>query len=249
MENNSNNSREIFIEETIPMTITEKIKNIFVAPAKVFENVKEVPNINGVLLIVILLTAIVTLLQYSSSMNLSKEIYEKIFLQTGIKMPVISTELTIVTAISTIFTSAISVILGLLVSTFFTWIIAKICGGKAKFMTTFNMLLHVTLLTSIIMLIPSLIKLITGSYIDVFSFAILITPDVTTFTGGLLMSITLYGIWGAILTGIGLSIINNFSKVKGYVISIIMYVFGILVAAGISASTMFMFQILANIQK
>jgi hypothetical protein len=120
------------------------------------------------------------------------------------------------------------------------WVLVSLFGSEGKF----GMLLSVTVYASI----PSVILLgIVGAIVlhmkgtgDITSQQDLqpalgldlFVPGAKGFMGAVLKSINPFSIWGLVLTAIGVSTTHRLSKGTGYAIATIVFVIGVLIAAG-----------------
>jgi len=60
----------------------------------------------------------------------------------------------------------------------------------------------------------------------------LLAPGATGFVGAVLKAINPFSIWGLVLTAIGVSTTHRLSKGTGYAVATVVFVIGVLIAAG-----------------
>ncbi len=228
------------------MGFIEKLIGIFVNPVKVFKDIKNNPKILMPFIFVSILTIIVAYI----SMPLTELTQEKLSMLTLERYGVdLMQEQDTSGAISrwSILLAPVGVLVGWLIGSFFLWIMCKILRGKANMKQVLSLNIHVMMLTTIGTLIAAPFGLFLNTDVSVFSLAILF-PNGTmeSFGYNMLYTLNLLGIWGTIITAMGLAVINEFSNTKGYIASIIIYVLSILLAAASLTSTFWMYDFMQN---
>lgn len=247
-EVNDYEKTEVYIEPVREMGIFEKLKYLFLAPSKTFENLKEYPTIWAAILITFILTIITGLV----SINITNLINEKMLISmsqlTGIETPFVPASLDAKYIITMLVGTPLGLALSWLLGTFFLWLLNKIFGGKVNFSTMLSFQAHLLMFSSIIGLIAFIPQIIMNTDINLFSFAIL-NPngDPSSFLYNILRSTSLTTIWFTVVTGIGLSIISGYDKTKGYIVSATYYILGILVSAGVLTLPFIIFNFTKNL--
>jgi len=244
-EVNEYEKTEVYIEPVRKMGIFEKLKCLFIAPTKTFENLKEHPNMWAAILITFVISIITSLVSINI-VNLVGEKYTILMSQmSGMEMPYTPISLNAKYVITTLIKSPITILIAWILSTFFLWLLNKIFGGKVNFSMMLSFQAHILMFTSIIGLIIIIPQLLMNTDINLFSFAILYpNGDSSNFLYNILQSTSLTTIWFSVVTGIGLSVISGYEKTKGYIVSAIYYILGILVTAGLITLPFIMFNLI-----
>jgi len=126
-------------------------------------------------------------------------------------------------------------ILGILIKSLVTYGIAHIFEGKAKFKTTFSVIIFAYFINVLGEIIRSIIGLLTRSYLVTTSPALFLSQsDVNTPMFTLLSNLDIFSLWYLGVSVIGISIIHKISKVKAAVAVLLPW--GIMI--GISLVTM-----------
>lgn len=246
-EANEYEERETYIEPVRKMGIFEKLKYLFISPSKAFENIKDHPNMWAAMLITIIFSIITSIVSIDI-VNLVAEKYTMLMSQmSGTEIPYVETSLNAKYIISTIIKTPFAIGLAWISTTFFLWLINKIFGGKVNFSTMLSFQAHILMFSYIVGLIATIPQILMNSDVNIFSFAILFPDgDMSSFFYNILQSTSLTTIWIAVVTGIGLSILNGYDKAKGYIVSATYYILGILVSAGIATVSLIILGSLKN---
>lgn len=230
---NPNKKGVLFIVKK--MNVLQKLTRIFIAPADVIHEIKEKPEFLLPFLYVFIIKAITGVLQRPMG-----ELQQEEMVRLSIERYGVNLFSTSNAGISTnqsfwigILLLPITLWIGWLIGSFFVWIISKIIKGKSTYQQVLSLLIHISMLTATVTLLVTPIDLLLQNSTTIFGLSILYpSGDMTSFIYNALNLMTLPSIWGAALTGIGLSIINEFSQKKGYIVAIILYIITILLGAG-----------------
>ncbi len=128
--------------------------------------------------------------------------------------------------ITAVIGAALSPAFGVLISSFIFWLITKATSSEVTFKQLFSMNTHITLITTLGLLVNGvLLAILGGSITSYTSIGSLI--DAEGGFGAFLNSIEIFSIWSTILTGIGLHITARWSKVLAWTITLIFFLLGI----------------------
>ncbi|NLL70544.1 MAG: YIP1 family protein [Epulopiscium sp.] len=230
-----------------PMNLFQKIIKIFVAPNEVLQDIKESPRILIPFFYVFVITILTTILQKPMIELQQQEISYLSLERYGVDMLSLSGKgLTNNQSFwISLFSIPVGVWLGWLISSVILLMVSKILKGKSTYKQLLSLVIHTAMLTSTLVLIVTPIDLFLGRSSTVFSLAVLYPGgNMTSFVYNLLSVMTLFSIWAVIFQGMGLYILNEFSKKKGYITAIFLYIGKILFAAGAASMTFWMFDIL-----
>jgi len=230
-----------------PMNIFQKVIKVFVAPSEVLQDIKGNPRILLPFIYVLVITALTTILQKPMIELQQQEISYLSLERYGVDMLSLS-EKGLVKNQSfwvSIFSIPITIWVGWLISSLFLLILSKIFKGKSTYKQLLSLVIHTGVLTSTLFLIATPIDLLLGRSSTVFSLSILYPGgNMTSFLYNVLSAMTLFSIWAVIFQGMGLYILNEFTKKKGYITATLIYIGKILFAAGAASMTFWMFDIL-----
>lgn len=211
------------------------------SPVQTFAQIKENPKILMPFIIVTILTVLGALISVFNTdlILMEKEAQLQGELGTGVSGESMEALATIVKVTSVIF-SALTPAFTVLISSAILLLIAKIARSPVTFKQLFSMNTYIFLLIALSTIINNLGKLITKNpMVQITSLASLIPAEGPLL--GLLMNIEVFTIWTVFLTAIGLNIVASFSKKLSWTVSILFYVFGIIlsmISTGINATMM-----------
>jgi len=124
------------------------------------------------------------------------------------------------------------------------WMLASVLGGgEAKFTTMLSVAAYSAVPSAILLsIIGTLVLHLQGSSgltspqdmqpalgLD------LLSPGAKGFVGAILKAINPFSLWGLVLTAIGVSTTQRMSKGSGYMVAVITFVIGLLIAGGLAA--------------
>ncbi len=124
------------------------------------------------------------------------------------------------------------------------WMLASVLGGgEAKFTTMLSVAAYSAVPSAILLsIIGTLVLHLQGSSgltspqdmqpalgLD------LLSPGAKGFVGAILKAINPFSLWGLVLTAIGVSTTQRMSKSSGYMVAVITFVIGLLIAGGLAA--------------
>ncbi len=229
------------VEETKPMSFFEKLIGIFVSPTKVFENIKEYPKMLWPIVFVSMVTMLTGLvrmplleitLQRTNNMYMERYNMDLASMQAGAEG---ASEIGNIVGIAL---SPITVCILWAMGSVILWGISKLFKGKADLKQILSLNAHVMMLSGIGALLAAPLGLLLQTDISVFSLGILLMDiDPTSFIHNLAQMIDIFGIWTTVLTAFGLSIISDFTKLRGYILSFLLYIGGVLFAATAASAT------------
>jgi hypothetical protein len=106
------------------------------------------------------------------------------------------------------------------------FILSKIMRGQAKFGQLFSMCMHIYVITAAGALITYVLMSLTGSLVDITSLAAIVSPNgrLDEASHNFFMTIAIFPVWTAIITFIGVKILNDFSSVKAGIATGIVFV-------------------------
>lgn len=223
-----------------PMNFFQRLAKVFVAPSEVLQNIKGNPKFTLPFLYVFVISAITSILQ-RPLIQLQQEELQNLYIERyGID--IFSTSQKGLLSADSILLNIFGIFLTLwitwLIGSLFLFILSKLFRGSASYKQLLSLEIHAGMLTSTLALIITPICLLLDSPATMFSLSILYPGgNITSLLYNILSAITLFSVWAAIFKGMGLYILNGFSKIKGYLISAFVYIIAILftaVSAGMS---------------
>ena len=122
------------------------------------------------------------------------------------------------------------------------WILSKIVKGSTTLGQMFSMCMHIYIIAAVGGLVVFGLVSITGNYLDMTSLAAVFMPrgNISMVSFNILSAISIFTVWDAILTYLGVKIINDISTVKAAVVTIIAFIVGVAIHVGIFMSTFIM---------
>ncbi|WP_158591835.1 Yip1 family protein [Oceanobacillus halophilus] len=189
------------------------------SPTEQFERIKEQPKIwapLGIISVLFIVGTLITILGTDLGIEGFSEDEMAIFAGFAVVISII--------------VGVISPILGTLIISFIYWLIAKLARSEVSFKQLFSMNTYLMILSVLSLIINGTgIALLGGNPETIFtSLGSLIQAEGAI--GALFDSIEVFGIWGVILTAIGLHKVADFSKGLAWTISIVFFVIGIIFA-------------------
>lgn len=133
--------------------------------------------------------------------------------------------------------------IALLIGGLLLWVLVSIFGGEGKFRTLLSVATYASVPTVVLLAIVGTIILRMQGVGEITSpqdmqpavGLDLLAPGAKGFMGAVLKAINPFGIWGLVLTAIGVSTTHRLSKSTGYTIATISFLIGVLIAGGFAA--------------
>ena len=133
--------------------------------------------------------------------------------------------------------------IGLLIGGGLLWVLVSVFGGEARFsrllsVAAYSAIPSVVLLTSVGALVLHMQGVGQISSPQDLQPALgldLLAPAAKGFVGAVLKAINPFGIWGLVLTAIGVSTTHRLSKSTGYLVATASFVIGVIIAGGAAA--------------
>ncbi len=248
MDENNNMENEVMQiltqDEVKKMSIVERTLGVFTSPFKVMENVKRYPTIVAPLIVVFILAFIVAVISIKLQ-PLSRDYISNLSIQRyGVDMmanqqtqAMLNGEIDLQKILITI-PSLVMVLLNLLISTLFSWLVIKIFRGTSKFESVLSVMLHADIVFYVGTILSTVVQVLLATPISIFSFAVLMPHgDMTMYIYNLLSVISIFTIWKTLILTIGFKITNDFSKEKSIAIFFINLLIPALLTALITSST------------
>lgn len=123
------------------------------------------------------------------------------------------------------------------------WVLVSLVGGEGKFGTLLSVATYASVPTVVVLAIVGTIVLrlqgagqITSPQDMQPALGLdLLFPGATGFFGAALKAVNPFGLWGLVLTAIGVSTTHRLSKGSGYVVATISFLIGVCIAGGAAA--------------
>lgn len=209
-----------------PLGFLSKLIKIFISPSQVMENILYYPKI----LMPLIYASIIMITTYFLKLPLlditQKKVSDIYFEKYGID---ISQNMQSSNSMYYIngFLTPLTIILVWIIGGLFLWLLVKIFGGKSSVKQILSLYAHIMIISITGTLIAAPIGLLLNTDIVIFSPAVFMpNGDITTFLYNFLMLTEVFTIWSMIVAGLGISIINEFSKMKGMIIAILHLLLG-----------------------
>ena len=130
--------------------------------------------------------------------------------------------------------------IALLIGALLLWVLVSLFGGEGKFGTLLSVSAYASVPSVILLAIVGAIVLQMKGAGDITSQQDLqpalgldlLAPGATGFVGAVLKAINPFSIWGLVLTAIGVATTHRLSKGTGYAVATVVFVIGVLIAAG-----------------
>jgi len=243
-ENYENNHEELtrMVEpEIIKMGAINRIISIFVSPGELMKNIKAYP----VFLVPFLVSVILGLAAVAPSQVVSERatiemgnIYiERIGVNpfdVGALLDEygdseLAAAMNVFTMVTFIATAVIGPLLLSFIYTIFLFMFSKIARGQTTFGQMYAMCMHVYVISALGALIGAVLMSTTGSLVDLTSLAAVLIPNgrIDNPVFNFLSMITVFAVWAAIVTFIGVKTLNEFSNIKAGVVTVIVTFGGI----------------------
>ena len=238
------------------MGAIQRIISLFIAPGELMRNIKAYPVVlvPFILSIVIGLASIPVTMQGQELMtrelsNISIERYGVDLMNLVIGADEYGDDLAAAMDVVMMVTTVAMVIIGPLLISFFIalgiLILSKIARGNAKLGQLFSLYLHIYIISLLGALISIGLMVTTDNYLDLTSLAAVFMPggNISMLPFNLLSGISVFSIWTAILSYLGIKILNDFSGVKAGVITLIAFLVGLAIHVGTFMSTFIMWDL------
>lgn len=132
----------------------------------------------------------------------------------------------------------IAIGIALLIGGGLLWVMVSLFGGEAKFSSLLSVSAYASVPSVILLAVVGAIVLQVKGTSQIASMQDLqpalgldlLVPGASGFAGAALKAINPFGIWGLVLTAIGVSTTHRLSKSTGYIIATIGFVIGVLIA-------------------
>lgn len=233
--------QEVEVTASKPMGIFKKILQIFISPSEVLNDVMEHPG----LLMPLLYSSILMFLKQLITIPVQRINLQKlndIYAQYG--MPV-QTEISTAQSVISAVLSPVFLILSWLFVSFVLWVLVKVFKGKSSFKQMLALYAHALIILVTGSLIAAPFNLILQTDIVIFSpVAFIPNPDITSFIYLFFSNLEFFTIWTMIIVAMGISLFNNFSKKKGFIIAFLYFFSAKLLTALYSY---FSFKLLSNL--
>lgn len=231
-----------------PMTFFARLKGIFISPVQIFENIKYYPKMLFPLIYASVISMITVIISMPLIQLKQDKMYSLIFEKYGVDLSQAQSAMTgQFTIIFSVALTPVGIIIAWLIGSLFIWILSKMLKGKANIKKILSLNAHVMMLTATGTLLAAPIGLLLKTDVNVFSLAVLFPNGaIDSFMYNVLQSMELFGIWGAVITAIGLAVINDFSKAKGYITSFVIYIMTVLYSAASLTMTFWMYDLMFN---
>ncbi|ETI69471.1 Yip1 family protein [Neobacillus vireti] len=194
-----------------------KLLGMFTSPGLQFERIKQNPKIWVPLIIISIIYAVgMTLMALSMDAETL----------VGSGIPEDQAEIfLVVTKVITAITGIFAPIITIVISSAIHLIIAKIANSPVSFKQLFSMNTYITIIAAVGLIINMTVRFVIGGdpRINITSLAGLLNQDKV----GVLSFIEVFGIWGVILTALGLHKTAQFSKGLAWTIAIAFFLIGI----------------------
>lgn len=229
------------------MNFFQKLIKIFTVPSEVIQDIKESPKFILPFIYVFVVTVITKIIQ-RPMIELQQQEIQNLYLERyGVDIFSLSQKglINSNSIVTNVFGSLIGLWVVWLISSVFLLIVSKILKGKSTYKQLLSLVIHAGMLTSTLTLIATPVDLLLNRSSTVFSLSVLYPGgNMTSFLYNILSAMTLFSIWAVIFKGMGLYILNDFSKKKGYLASVFLYIFSILFAAGSASMSFWIFDML-----
>ncbi len=222
----------------------KKYLGVLFEPARAFQEIKNQPTLllPIIIMLVILIATTVLTLPYTKEVSLYQ--YELMGLSPN--HPIVVQQLEKVATVSTgsiiigIVVNSIAMILGWLFMAGISRLVSMIFVGAGKFTQDLSVFANTSLITFIGALVSTILLIVTGNPAMMNTSLSLFVPflEKTSFLYWLLNYINIFSLWGIIIAGFGISIVENISKVKAYTIVLVPWLLGkVIMAAYIALFT------------
>lgn len=224
------------------------IKNLIIAPKRLYKDLKESPSILFPIMILFVLTIINGFLTQKAIISSPEFIGQQLAEATGNSSLIdiyvqgasmVSTNT--ITIIIGLVVASITIIFTLILRTVFILLMSKLFGGEANFKQVLSVSSYNSIITYFFAILSTLIMVLLNTYINVFSLSAVLMPNGNSFdtTYILISMISIPSIYYFILNVIGLKEINNFEKnFKSIIISVILFIIPVIISVGSSIFTL-----------
>lgn len=198
-----------------------KLLGMFTSPSKQFERIKQNPKIWVPLIIISIMYAIgMTLMAFSMD--------AESLIDSGVQVPEDQIEMVLAfTKVSMAVVGILTPIIGILVSSAIQLIIAKIANSAVTFKQLLSMNTYIMIIGAVGLILNMVVRYVIGGggnpNIYITSLAGLLNQDKVS----VLSSVEVFGIWGVVVSAIGLNKTAEFSKGLAWTIAIAFFLIGI----------------------
>ena len=242
------------------MGAIQRIISLFVSPGELMRNIKVYP----VVLVPLILSIAIGLVSIPVTMQgqelLSRELSNISIERYGVDLmnlavgadeygEVLSAAMDVVMMVTTVATVIIGPILISFLIALGILILSKIARGNAKLGQLFSLYLHIYIISLLGAVISIGLMAMNDTYLDLTSLAAVFMPggNISMLPFNLLSGISVFSIWTAILSYLGIKILNDFSGVKAGVITLIAFLVGLAIHVGTFMSTFIMWDLAMNV--
>lgn len=228
-------------DETKPMSILQRIVNVFLSPGKLMENLSKYPKMMAPIVVFIIVGLgmafvfpKITQLTLEAQSLMMIERYGVDYLNVGTEA---LGEVQGMVNMATSASAVVSAVIGPYISGFFAAVVLLILSVifrvKHKFMQYYSMYVHIAMVTSVLTLISTVFMYITQSTVDVLSLGMLI-PEGNTLNALYMAfsAISVSNIWTTLLVFLGLKAFTGCSAVKAAIISILTFALTVAYSTG-----------------
>ncbi|MBD1381314.1 Yip1 family protein [Metabacillus arenae] len=212
-------------EVTVKNNVSKpSIFGMFTSPNLQFERIRERPAVLVPLLIVILVSFIGSYFVANSMDFVGPAVEQGMGVEEAEALAGIS-------KVTTIIFGGIAIPIVLLISALIYFAIVKIAGTEATFKQLFSFVTFVSIITVTGALLNGIVAYFTGTNPETYVTSLNSFVGAEGGLGGALNTIEVFGIWGTILTGMGLHKVAGLSKGAAWTVAIIFFVFGLVMGA------------------
>ncbi|MCL2398845.1 MAG: YIP1 family protein [Defluviitaleaceae bacterium] len=238
------------------MGAVQRIVSLFISPSELMHNIKMYPVVlvPFAVVIVIGLISMVFTPQITEIMN--HEISNISIERYGIDLTNLAAQADIygdtqnnapdtITLVSGVIGAIVLPLLICFFSALGILILSKIAGGDATLGQLFSMCMHIYIIYAIGALIASALIVMTGNFLDLTSLAAVLMPhgNISMVSFNALSAITIFTVWDAILTFIGIKILNQFGNIRAGILTAIVFLVAVAFHIGTYMFTFIMLDI------
>ncbi|NLK21015.1 MAG: hypothetical protein GX308_02750 [Epulopiscium sp.] len=211
--------------EEKPLGFFQKLIGIFVNPKEVIEDILSYPK----MLLPLIYTSILIIAVYYIRLPLVPITNQKmadIYLQYGMDLSQQLEQNNTLYYISGLF-GPLSLLMIWGIGGIFLWLIAKIFGDKSSIKQIYSLYAHAFMIIETGALIAAPLGLLLKTDIVIFSpAAFMPNGNAASFLYNFLSMFEFFTIWGMLFAGLGISLFNQFSKLKGMIIAFLHLLLG-----------------------
>lgn len=211
------------------MSFFKNFPKIFIDPKTVFDEIKEKPTMLFAILYVMIISFITTYLSHpitKITFQKTKNLYLELKGSVPTGYELIENIPPLVTASITLF----SILFIWALSSLIYWFVCKIFKGTASLKQIFSLNAYIFVFTVTTNIIVVGVQLLLQNDVNAFSLAVFNpTGDISQINYNLMSQASIFSIWGTFLTAMGLNILNEYKKQKGYLIAFSLFIITIFI--------------------